>query len=153
MIRLFILLLAVAFALPVPAATTWTTNTSQTTDLVRVSVGTFTTGTEAAPTAGVGTAPNQKGLDLFGIEGGTVIIETAGTMTAGGVLKAYIYNPITTNWIPMPDMDITVPAAASHSASFFVWGDWSRIAFVPSGVGLASTIYISGRRLPLVMRN
>ncbi len=63
MIRLFILLLAVAFAFPSPAATTWTTDTSQTTDLVRVSVATCTTGTSAARNADVATVATPSGLD------------------------------------------------------------------------------------------
>lgn len=105
-------------------------------------VATCTTGTESAP-SGTG-----DGLSLAGIHGFAVYVETgAGAMTAGGKLLAYLFNPETGTWDPVSDgtLDLTVSAVASQAFSgFAVYGGTGRIAYVPSGVGLAVHIYIVG---------
>jgi hypothetical protein len=104
-----------------------------------VATCTASNGTETAPTS------TAAGLALVGIRGFTVHIETAGTMTAGGSLLAYLFNPESGHWVRAPDLDLTVTAVGSMSfAGFSVSGGTGRIQYVPSGVGLASTIYIIG---------
>lgn len=102
-----------------------------------------TTGTES------NTLAAGSGLDMSGIQGFTVHVKTSGSnMTAGGVLQAYLLNPIDGTWNRVADgsMDLTVSAAASQAfAGFRVQpSTHGRIAYLPSGVGLAVTIDING---------
>jgi hypothetical protein len=133
-------LLALALAVPSYATETWAKGARGA--FSAVATCTTGTGTEAAPTTST-----SAGLSLAGIHGFTVHIETSGTMTAGGKLLAYLFNPETGNWTPVSDgsLDLTVSAVASQSFSgFAVYGGGGRIAYVPSGVGVASHIYIVG---------
>lgn len=136
------------------ATTTWTTDTSQSGTIVRVSVATCTTGTESAMADGPGTAPNLVGIDLYGLKGVVVQVEAAAAMTAGGKLLAYILNPITNKWGRATWLDITVSNVQYETyPGINVNVDWSRLAFIPSGVGQAAVIYLSGRRLPISLRS
>lgn len=131
-------------------ATTFTTDTTYDAGFVRVSVATCTTGTEATPSGAT------VGLDLQGVKGYAVFVEGSAAMTAGGKLLAHLYNPITSRWTPAPDLDITVAAVQYQGfAGFAVTSDFSRVAYVPSGVGTACAaapnqckIYLIARRLP-----
>lgn len=90
-----------------------------------------------------------SGLDLYGLKGFAVHAQTTGgaAMTAGGKLLAYIFNPFLGRYAPAPDLDITVGANAYQAFSGFeVVADWSYIAYVPSGTGQASSIFIVGRK-------
>lgn len=133
--KLFAVLLVALFALQAQATTTWSNGSS-----ARVAIATCTTGTESAPTLAT------QGLELANVSGFAVHAETAGTMTAGGVLQAYLYNPEGSgSWNRAPDLDLTVQALAKQSfAGFQVTSYAGRIAYVPSGVGLAVTVYIVG---------
>lgn len=144
----FVLGLALGFAvgLAVPAfgSATWAKGSV----LSRTSVATFTTGTESAP-SGLGTEAAPVGMSLSGISGFTVHVEADGTMTSGGKLLAYLYNPETAQWNPVSDgsLDLTVSAVQYQVFSgFAVFGGNSRIAYVPSGVGVGLTIYIEGAK-------
>lgn len=140
-------LLSLLLAAPVLGATTWTTDTSQPTNQVRVvkMVNDVAGGTETKPSDADATA----GIALHGVRGLEVVaIATGGAMTAGGKLIAYVYDPISTKWVPNPDNDIVVPAATEHLVALEVLVDWDRIAFIPSGIGRASTIYLKGRLAP-----
>jgi hypothetical protein len=135
--KLLAVLLVTVFALQASATTTWSTGSS-----ARVSVATCSTGSESAPTLAT------HGLALGQVSSFTVVAETAGTMTAGGVLQAYYYNPESASWVRAPDMDLIVQALAKQAFPGFQVtsnvGRGERIAFIPSGVGVAVTVYIVG---------
>jgi hypothetical protein len=135
-IALSLLLLAPAPAL---AATTWTTDGTLPAYQAAVSKAVCTTGTESAPTLGT------QGLDLWNLTGFAVHAEAAAAMTAGGKLLAYTWNPVTSRWNPAPDLDLVVSALQYQSfAGFQITAGIGRVAFVPSGVGQAVTIYVVG---------
>jgi hypothetical protein len=120
-------------------ATTWTTDTTVPTNQATVAKAVCTTGTESAPTL------VTEGLDLWALTGCTVNAEAAAAMTAGGKLLAYTWNPVTSRWNPVSDgsLDLTVSAVQYQAFSgLTVTADIGRIAWVPSGVGQAVTIYI-----------
>lgn len=144
--KLLIALLVLALSAPTFAATTWSTDTSQDVSRVRVSKAVCTTGTESAPADGVGSP--AVGVDLFGVKACTVRAEAAAAMTAGGILLAYALNPITNKWGRATGLDLTVSNVQYETfLGIPIVEDWSRIAFVPSGVGQAVTIYIECRRI------
>jgi hypothetical protein len=90
-----------------------------------------------------------SGLDLFGLKGFAIHAQTAGgaAMTAGGKLKAYIYNPFLGRYAETPDLDLTVAALPYQGfTGFTVPADWGYIAYVPSGTGQAGSIFLVGRR-------
>ena len=117
--------------------------TCTTTDGGSVVTVTCTTGTESTLTAS-----SIEGLKLNTIfssnRGLAVHAETAGTMTAGGTLQAYVQNPATGNWNRVPDLDLTVQALARQAwFGLAVVNQMGRIIWLPSGTGLATTIYIT----------
>lgn len=124
------------------ATTTW----SQETAFPLVSKLVATTGTETGnlPTA------STAGLSLSEVRGFTVHVEAAAAMTAGGTLLAYMWNPVTERWNRVADgsLDLVVSAVQYQTFSGFeVTGNSpQRIAYVPSGIGQASTIWIFGSR-------
>lgn len=81
----------------------------------------------------------------------SVIVETAGTMTAGGKLLAYIWNPESADsnkWAPVPDFDITVSALAKQgfpSIYVPVQTKGARLTFVSSGIGVANIAYVNSQ--------
>jgi hypothetical protein len=102
----------------------------------------FGTGTEAAPTTST-----TDGLRLDGIKGFTIHVEAGSAMTAGGLFLAYQFNNVTGNWTRVADgsLDLTASAVTKQSWSgFWVAADMNRITWVPSGIGVASTMYILG---------
>jgi hypothetical protein len=134
--RLLAAIVAAVFAFSAQATTTWSRGARRYT-----AIATCTTGTESAPS---GTS-SILGLELTGLEGFTVYAEAGGAMTAGGFLQAYLQNPASGNWVRAPDLDLTAQALSSQAfAGFTVNGGSGRIAYVPSGIGLAVTIYIVG---------
>jgi hypothetical protein len=137
--KLAVALLLSLFALHASAATTWSNGAWLFGGPGSTVIATCSTGTESAPTLAT------QGISLANLAGFVVHAETAGTMTAGGLLKAYLYNAETGSWISAPDLDLTVQALAKQSFSgFTVTAPAGRIAYVPSGVGVAVTIYIVG---------
>lgn len=127
-----------AISSPASAATTWA-DLAALPSWSRGVSATCTTGTESAPAAAT------DGIALNGFAGFSVTIETGGTMTAGGQLLAYMRNASSGNWVRAPDLDLVVQALANQSfGGFTVTADVGRVAYVPSGVGVASTIYIIG---------
>ena len=117
--------------------------TCTTTDGGSVVTVACTTGTESTLTAG-----SSEGLKLNTIfsssRGLTVHAETAGTMTAGGSLQAYVQNPATGNWNRVPDLDLAVQALARQAwFGLAVVNQMGRIIWLPNGTGLATTIYIT----------
>ncbi len=138
MIRILILLLTAGLAAPSFASTTWDLTEESSKGYV---VATCTTGTESAPTL------ITEGLDLDRVKGLTVSYEAAGAITISGVLKAYLWNPISEQWNRAPDIDLTATTADVDQE----WGlevvghpPGSRIAFVPVGIGVAGSLYIRG---------
>ena len=136
-------LAALAVAFPVLATTTWAEIETSAFSNVRGVTATCTTGSEAAPSAAT------AGLGLRGLKGLSVTVETAsgGNMTAAGKLVAYVYNPTSSSWAPVSDgtLDLTVSAVPKQAFSgFSVTADYGRIAWEPSGVGTAVTVYIVG---------
>lgn len=130
-------LLALLLPLTASAACTFT-------NAGAVNVNTCTTGTESTLTQS-----STEGLSLDSaffskpVTGLAVHVETAGTMTAGGFLQAYLQNPITGQWNRAPDLDVSVSALARQSfLGLRVVSSKGRLAYLPSGVGLASVIYL-----------
>lgn len=173
--RIIVAALAALLALPAAAACTWADGSSSRVSVATCTTGTESAPTFAAYAAGttyaagdfvvyngvpwvslqgtnVGHTPSASslwwslaGLDLANVSGFAVHAETAGTMTAGGVLKAYLWNAESKKWNSTPDLDLTVAALARQGfAGFKVEAPTARILFVPSGVGLAVTIYLNG---------
>lgn len=133
--------LAALAAGPVLATTTWTDVHRGMPADVHCVKGAFTTTTEAAPTAAT------DGFSLSDVDGLSLEAEGASTLTAGGKYIAYIYNPTTSAWAPVSDgsLDLTAAAVPKQAWSgFTVTVPYSRIAWVPSGVGVASDLYICG---------
>lgn len=123
------------FTSPALAATTWSFPSTS----VRSSKAACTTGSEAAP------AVSYAGISTAGIRGLSIHAEAAGAMTAGGKLLAYGLNPVTGNWNRIPSQDIVVTALQYEAYSGIeIVAGVSRIAWVPSGVGVAVDIYIFG---------
>lgn len=124
------------------ASTTWSTTPTG-------AKAVCTTGSESAPTLVTeGLRLDASNSGVRAVKSFTVHAETAGTMTAGGVLQAYLWNPTGNSgngqWNRAPDLDLTVSALASQAfPGFTVTSPVGRIAYVPSGVGLAVTIYIN----------
>jgi hypothetical protein len=103
---------------------------------------TFSLTTEAAPTDG-----SSAGIRLDGIGALSLQAESATNMTAGGVFLAYVQNPITLKWMRVSDgsLDLTTAATTKQAwAGLKVEGSVGRITWVPSGVGVATTLYIIG---------
>ncbi len=135
-------LILVAAAILLPFASSASTTYAVTASGVKA---TATTGSESAPTVVTEGLSLGSGPSICGI---AVIAETAGTMTAGGLLNAYVWNPESTSWVRLPDRDLTVAALAKQAFD----GVWvpvatagSRITWVPSGVGVAVTIYMNAQ--------
>lgn len=135
MIKIFTALLCALLALPA-----WATCSTDSTASTHATV-TCTTGTESAPSQ---SSTDGLRLEQFRpVVGITVHAETAGTMTAGGVLQAYAQNPVTGQWNRSPDLDLTVQALARQAwVGLSVPAARGRIVWYPSGTGLATTIYI-----------
>jgi hypothetical protein len=121
-------------ALAVAATTTYSSNSGQ---IVFV---TADSGSAAAPTT------VADGINLEGLYGVNVIVEASGTMTAGGTLQCYVWNPQSTTWVRNPDLDLTVAALQRQAfAGIFVAAARGRATWVPNGVGsLATTVYMVG---------
>ena len=125
------------FALPAAATTTWSIPSSP----YRVAKAVTTTGTESAPSG------TTEGIALSGLSGVNVYVIASSAMTAGGTLLAYVLDPVTAAWYRDPDLDLTVSALTTQT-----WGGWQinggagRLAYVPSGVGVAVTLYVVGVR-------
>ena len=124
------------------ATTTWGTSSTQS----YTSVATTTTGTEAAPTL------STQGFSLDGMAGFTVYLESVpngdgGVMNfSAGTLLGYAYNPASGNWTRSSDLDLVVPAGVPTASykGFKVDDQRGRVAWVPSGVGVAVKVYIVG---------
>lgn len=131
---LFLLVPAVALA-----TTTWTIDTTVGSNQATVAKAVCTTGSESAPTL------VSEGLALWDLRGCDVHAEAAAAMTAGGKLLAYTWNPVSARWNPISDGTLDLTAAAVQYQAWSgltVSADIGRIAWVPSGVGQAVTIYI-----------
>jgi hypothetical protein len=141
--------LLVALSAPQPAAatTTWTPVSVTLANPYRSSrsaQAVCTTGSEAAPSGAT------AGMSLSGVRGFLVLVEavTDGATVAGGKLLAYLYNEVTGRWLPIPDLDLTMPAAAAQGYAFLgpspaigqpvVAGAWGRIAYVPSSMTISA---------------
>lgn len=108
---------------------------------------TYNRGVKATCTSGTELAPSgaTAGFDLQLATGFAVFVESAATAFTAGKLLAYLYNPISGAWSAAPDLDLTVAAVVSQGFSGFrVPCNSGRIAFVPSGLGQACTVYING---------
>ncbi len=102
---------------------------------------TCTLATEAAPTLETEGFPLRTGQTL--IHSLTVHVEaTAGNFT-GGTYDGYVWNVLTLKWNINPDLVINVVAGKPRQAkAFVVSGPVGRVAWVPTGVGQASKVWI-----------
>lgn len=133
MTKLFSALLALALPLLASAACTYSSGTEWSTR-----IATCTTTTEAAPTL------VTEGLSLGGKRGLTVMVESSGTLTAGGTFQAYLWfqgaNSGNGAWVRSPDLDVTAQALARQSwPGFVVTVPAGRIDYRPAGTGAATT--------------
>jgi hypothetical protein len=137
--KLLIALLLSLLAAPSYAACTWASNSNG-------AQGSCDT-TPVAPTSTDGMSLDANSFwSTSNVKAISVIVETAGTMTAGGVLQAYVKNPISGTWVRVADgsLDLFVAAVANQGfTGIYVPVARGRIAYVASGLGVASTIYIT----------
>ena len=124
--------------LAVSATTTYNTNSG------RIVYVTADSGSAIAPGA------VTDGISLEGLYGLVVIVEASGTMTAGGTLQCYVWNPQGTNWVRNPDLDLTVSALQRQAfPGIFIASARGRATWVPNGVGsVATTVYMIGSGPP-----
>lgn len=130
-------------------STTWTEDTTQLASGMpdakgRVSKAVCTTGTEADSQL---TAGSDHGLLLAGLARYSVFIESSATAFTAGTdnLLAYRQNPASGKWCRRRDMDLSVAAVVNDSfGDYELDGDEGRLAFLPSGLGQGSTIWIVG---------
>jgi hypothetical protein len=138
MIRLIALLVALSLPLAAEAACTHATSGGTTT--ITCTTGTESTLTQSSTTEGLSLDSTFFGKAVYGI---AVHAETAGTMTAGGTLQAWLQNPSTGQWNRAPDLDLTVQALARQSwLGLRTVAPRGRLAYLPNGVGLAVTVYL-----------
>jgi hypothetical protein len=101
-----------------------------------------TSGTETGAPSGA-----AAGINLVGMSGLSVHVEAAGAMTAGS-LQTWLYNPQTGNWNradanSMLDLSVTAGLTTAAFAGLSVDAGDTRIAFQPSGIGQACTVYLN----------
>lgn len=98
---------------------------------------------------GTGTAPSAVTDGIMLADFATVqvcVSPSSGSLTAGSLL-AYLWNPGTRAWYRAPDLDLSVAAGTGNcfiGINFRVSG--AKLAYVPSGLGVASVTYIVGWR-------
>jgi hypothetical protein len=99
----------------------------------------FTGTTEAAPALG-----EQAGMYLSNVRGYSVhIVADAGqTLTGAGLLRAYLFNPFTTQWSRC-GLDLFIPADAAGCEAWSWVGSFplppvGRIEWRPESVGVTS---------------
>lgn len=130
----FALIACLAVASPALATTTWTLNSA----LGGQATAVCTTGTEAAPTG-------NAGISLAYVSGVAVHIESEVALSAG-TLQAYVLNPLSGKWNRAGELDLVVPAGVTGWAwtGLRVFARFSRLAYVPVGIGQPSTIFVLG---------
>ena len=129
--------LALSLYLPAHAACTWTGNA--------YGVQGACDNTPAAPSTTDGLSLEGSSVWSAATKGFVVIVEAAGAMTAGGILQAYLRNPNTGTWVRVADgsLDLTVSAVTNQGfLGMYVPVSKGRIAYVPSGLGVSSTVHI-----------
>lgn len=137
--RILTIVAVVAIALVSMGAVTWDGYRSSDS----TSIAVFTTGTESAPPD----SSVAQGLDLSTIIGFTVHVEAAGALSAS-TADAYLYNTTSSQWNPAPALNFIIAGGANSEASagYTVTRPpkGTRIAFIPNGLGIGSTIKIVG---------
>lgn len=122
-------------ALTLAATTTTSSNGG------KVAVFQFSSGSESAPSG-----TSALGVRLEGVRGYSVMVKSATNMTQNGVFQAYLYNTQTNEWVRVTSgaLDFTVTSAATSQAwlSSQVFAGDTYITWRPSGVGVASTMYV-----------
>lgn len=133
--KILVAVLSVVIPLAAEAACTWT-STDRGVQGVCDTTPVAPSGSDGLALGGALFTPNVKAY--------VVHAETAGTMTAGGTLQAYLLNPVTSNWNRAPDLDVTVQALARQTfTGLSVNVSQGRVAYVASGVGVTVNIYIN----------
>ena len=110
-------------------------------------ITTTATGNITAGGATLASGANVVGLNLFGLKSIVVFCEaTVGAMTAGGKLLAYGLNPVTSKYVRAPELDLVLTGLQWESwQGLQVLGDYSYVAYVPSGSGRTTSTYLVGR--------
>ena len=118
----------------------WQATTTTNTNSGRIVIVTADSGSATAPTT------VADGISLEGLYGLNVIIEASSTMTAGGTLQCYVWNPQSTTWVRNPDLDLTVAALQRQAfPGIFIAASRGRATWVPNAVGsVATTVYMIG---------
>jgi hypothetical protein len=115
--------------------------------LLATATNTATNGTEAAPEKDA-----VVGINLCGPEGAiggiTVHVECASNMTANAFVDIYVQNPRTGNWNLCNDIVLKTGAQKTQAfPGFDIKSPRSRLAAVPRGLGVASTIDLVATRV------
>ena len=135
MLRSLLVIAALVFSLPARATCTWTS--------VGVTAkGVCTTGSETVLGASDGLLLSGGAYNFRGL---MVFAESGSTFTSG-MLQAYLWNPVSAQWDRFPDWDLSVqPLSAQGFGNIPVVTvvPGTRVAWLPSGVGVGSTIYIT----------
>lgn len=143
--KIFAAFVIASFAAAALAATTWSSVTTGSSYMRAVKAAhSATAGTEPAPVTSTSTS---EGLNLADLKGFSVVVETTsgGALTAGGTFQAYVWNKDTGNWGRAPDLDFVAYAVSTLvSPGYTVTSDFSRVLFMPSGVGTTTTVTYYG---------
>jgi hypothetical protein len=133
----------IAIPLLALAGATWTTDTTLKAGALRTRKATTVTGTETKPTSAT------AGIDLTGLAMVDGYVEFASTYapSSGAKLSAYVRNPITGTWTTDSTLDYVLNATTvAQSFKMDVTVDAGNIAFEPTGVPSATTVYLIGRK-------
>lgn len=104
---------------------------------------TCTTDTEAAPTLVTEGFPLRSTNPRVEIKSFTVHVEADSGNFTGGTYDGYVWNVLTLKWNLNPDLVINVTAGVPRQAkAYTVSGPVGRVAWVPTGVGQASKVWI-----------
>lgn len=123
-----------------------TANASEYTETTTVSAG---SATRSAPTL------DTEGLPLGSVDAAALVLEAASgqTLSGGGTMKCYYYDPSVAAWVRAPDADLTMPSGTSGQRritfqGLAVVGKRGRILYAPSSVtvsgGATVKVYLLG---------
>lgn len=128
-------------------ATTWTENVNGLSAKVVCDSGTGAAPTTAAD--GMALAFTGKPLAAVSL---TAEADASQTLSGGGTLQAYVYDPQAAAWARCPDCDVAVAVSAVRRQAFSAFDvkvglPGARVAWIPAGVTVSSggvTVYLNG---------
>lgn len=105
-------------------------------------VNTCTTGSETLASG----ASATYGMALGGLHAFDVVVQATSSTFSAGTLSAYLYDPVNSIWARVPDLDLVVTAGLTAQAypSQLVTSREGRVAYMPTGLGVACVITLEG---------